>query len=106
MPSRYPTAPVQYDPKQIDQLTRTLINDLAQLSQQVGIGYATGGFSAARALTGGDRTYGVGEIGTVSVSINGGIDVLVNSGTPADAYNVGQVLSALITDMKLRGLLG
>jgi hypothetical protein len=116
MPSRYPTAPVSYDPKQLDQLTRTLINDLTRLEQPFGLGYSIGTYVPSTVLTGGEdgnsltsRNYAIGEVGNVTVVANGSSGttyVPVYSGSPADAYNVGQVLAALITDLKLRGLLG
>lgn len=106
MPSRYPTAPVNYDPKQIDQLTRTLIYDLNRLEQPYGLGYGTGGFPPSRILMGGGRTYATGIVGNVTVMTNGATSVPVNSGSSADAYNIAEVLSALITDLKVRGLLG
>ncbi len=106
MPSRYPTAPVNYDPRQLDQLVRTLLNDLNRLEQPYGLGYNVGGFAPSPILMGGDRTYATGLVGNVTVVTNGSTSVSVNSGSSADAYNVGQVLSALITDLKLRGLLG
>ncbi len=106
MPSRYPTATVSYDPKQIDQLIRTLIYDLTRLEQPYGLGYSIGGFAPSPILMGGGRTYAVGEVGDVTVMTNGATEVPVNSGSPVDTYNVGQVLAALITDLKLRGLLG
>ncbi len=106
MPSRYPTAPVNYDPKQLDQLIRTLINDLTRLEQPFGVGYTIGGFAPSPTMLGGGRTYATGLIGDVTVVTNGATSVPVNSGSPVDTYNVGQVLAALITDLKLRGLLG
>lgn len=106
MPSRYPTAPVSYDPKQIDQLIRTLINDLNRLEQPFGVGYSIGGIAPSPILMGGGRTYATGLIGNVTVMTNGATSVSVNSGSSVDSYNIGQVLSALITDLKLRGLLG
>jgi hypothetical protein len=106
MPSRYPTAPTSYDPKQLDQLVRTLLIDLGRLEQPFGLGYNVGGFAPSPILMGGGATYATGLVGTVTVVTNGSTSVSVNSGSSADAYNVGQVLSALITDLKIRGLLG
>lgn len=106
MPSRYPTAPAEYDPRQLDQLVRTLVTDLTQLSQPIALNYSSGAFAPMSQLIGGGRTYAVGSVGTVSVETNGGISVVVNSGTDATTYNLAEALAALITDLKARGMLG
>ncbi len=106
MPSQYPKATNEYDRTQIDQLVRTLTNDLTRLEQPAGVGYQTGDTSLARVLFGAGQTYATGYVGTVTVSTNGSTSVTVNSGTSSDLNNVAQVLAALIYDMKARGLLG
>jgi len=106
MVSRYPNAAAEYDQRQLDQLTRTLVNDLVQLSQPIALGYSSGAFAPMSQLIGGGRTYAVGSVGTVSVETNGGISVIVNSGTDATTYNLAEALAALITDLKTRGMLG
>jgi hypothetical protein len=57
-------------------------------------------------MTNGGLTAAIGSVGTVTVVTNGSTVVTVNSGTPADVNNVAQVLAALITDLKSRGMLG
>jgi hypothetical protein len=106
MVSRYPNAAAEYDQKQLDQLTKTLINDLTQLSQPIALGYSSGAFASMSQLIGGGRTYATGYVGSVSVQTNGGIDVQVNSGTDPTTYNLAEALAALITDLKTRGMLG
>jgi hypothetical protein len=105
-PSRYPSASPQYDPRQIDQLIRTLINDLGRLGLIYGSGYNTGANAPSPIMTNGGLTAAIGSVGTVTVVTNGSTVVTVNSGTPADVNNVAQVLAALITDLKSRGMLG
>jgi hypothetical protein len=106
MPSQYPKATNAYDPTQVNQLVRTLINDLTRLEQPVASGYSAGDTSASRTLSGAGQTYATGYVGTVTVVTNGSTSVTVNSGTSSDLNNVAQVLAALIDDMKARGLLG
>jgi hypothetical protein len=106
MVSRYPNAAAQYDQRQLDQLTKTLINDLTKLSQPIALGYNAGAFAPMSQLIGGGRTYGVGSVGTVSVQTNGGISVAVNSGTDPTTYNLAEALAALIIDLQTRGMLG
>ena len=105
-PSRYPSASSGYDPKQMDQLIRTLVYDLGQLGLIYGSGYNTGANAPSPIMTNGGLTTATGSVGTVTVSINGSTVVTVNSGTSADVNNVAQVLAALITDLKSRGMLG
>jgi hypothetical protein len=57
-------------------------------------------------MTNGGLTAATGSVGTVTVVTDGSTVVTVNSGTPADVNNVAQVLAALITDLKSRGMLG
>lgn len=106
MPSRYPTAPAEYDPRQLDQLVRTLVTDLTQLSQPIALDYSSGAFAPMSQMIGGGRTYATGAVGTVSVETNGGISVVVNSGVEPTLYNIAEALAALITDLKTRGMLG
>lgn len=106
MVSRYPVAPTEYDQRQFDQLTKTLVNDLTRLSQPIALGYSSGAFAPMSQLIGGGRTYAVGSVGTVSVETNGGISVVVNSGTDPTTYNIAEALAALIIDLKTRGMLG
>lgn len=106
MVSRYPNAPNNYDRKQLDQLMKTLVNDLTQLSQPIALGYSSGAFAPMSQLIGGGRTYATGYVGTVSVQTNGGIAVQVNSGTDPTTYNLAEALAALIIDLKTRGMLG
>ena len=106
MPSQYPKATKSYDPTQVDQLVRTLVNDLTRLEQPAGLGYNTNNTSASRILSGAGQTYATGYVGTVTVQTNGAVSITVNSGGSSDLDNVAQVLAALINDMKARGLLG
>lgn len=106
MVSRYPNAAAEYDQKQLDQLTKTLVTDLIKLSQPIALGYSSGAFAPMSQLIGGGRTYATGYVGSVSVQTNGGIDVQVNSGTDPTTYNLAEALAALITDLKTRGMLG
>jgi hypothetical protein len=106
IPSRYPSAPAEYDPRQLDQLIRTLVVDLSQLGLIYGAGYNTGANAPSPIMTNGGLTVATASVGTVTVVTNGSTTVTVNSGTPADVNNVAQVLAALITDLKSRGMLG
>lgn len=106
MPSQYPRATNAYDPTQVNQLVRTLLNDLTRLEQPVGTGYSAGSTSGSSILSGAGQTYATGYVGTVTVSTNGSTSITVNSGTSSDLNNVAQVLAALINDMQARGLLG
>jgi hypothetical protein len=106
MPSQYPRATNDYDSVQVNQLVRTLINDLTRLEQPVGTGYITGNTSGSSIMSGAGQTYATGYVGSVTVTTNGSVAVAVNSGTSSEVNNVAQVLAALINDMKARGLLG
>jgi hypothetical protein len=111
--SRYPTGGRDYSANQINQALRTLINDLDRITQTAGVGYNPGAFAPVRELIGGGRTFGTGSVGSVDVTISGstnaadnGVYVNVDSGVTQNAYNIAQVVAALITDFKNRGMLG
>jgi hypothetical protein len=106
MVSRYPNAASEYDQKQLDQLTKTLVTDLIQMSQPIGLGYSSGAFAPMKTLTGGGTTAATGSVGSVDIMIDGSIDVAVTSGRTQNGYNIAQVVAALITDLQNRGMLG
>lgn len=105
MPSQYPKATNAYDPTQINQLVRTLTNDLTRLEQPAGLGYSAGSFPKSRGLFN-DGLSATGSVGTVSVSCLSPGSVSVEVGILSAPNNTQQVLGALIEDLKARGLLG
>lgn len=105
MPSQYPRATNAYDPTQVNQLVRTLINDLTRLEQPAGLGYSVGSFPKNKGLLNNGLS-ATGSVGTVSVSCLSPGNVSVEVGISSTANNVNQVLGALIEDLKARGLLG
>lgn len=111
--SRYPSGGRQYSSDQINQALRTLINDLDRITQAAGVGYNPGDFAPVRELLGGGRTVATGSVGSVDITVSGstnptdnGVFVNVDSGVVQNAYNIAQVVAALITDFKNRGMLG
>lgn len=108
--SRYPSGGTQYTNEQVNQMIRTLTSDLNRIGQVAGINYSSGAFAPDRQLFGGGRTFCTASVGTVTVSIETAgsvsLDVTVNSGQGQNAYNIAQVVAALITDFKSRGMLG
>jgi len=108
--SRYPSGGNLYTNDQLNQMIKSLTSDINRIGQVAGINYSSGAFAPDRQLSGGGRTFGTMSLGTVTVSIEtAGLtstDVTVNSGQTQNAYNIAQVVAALITDFKNRGMLG
>lgn len=111
--SRYPSGGRDYSANQMNQALRTLINDLDRITQVAGIGYDPGAFAPVRELIGGGRTTATGSVGSVDITVSGssvaadnGVFVSVDSGVTQNAYNIAQVVAALIVDFKNRGMLG
>ena len=108
--SRYPSGGSQYTEDQVNQMLRTLTSDINRIGQVAGVNYSPGAFAPDRQLSGGGKTFCTASIGTVTVSIEtaGSVstEITVNSGQTQNAYNIAQVVSALITDFMNRGMLG
>lgn len=104
MPSQYPKATNSYDQTQINQLVRTLTNDLTRLEQPAGLGYSVGSFPKTKGLLNNGFS-ATGSVGTVSVTCSTPGNVSVEVGITT-TNNVNQVLGSLIEDLKARGLLG